>query len=105
MRGQISFVNVAPLDQAVPPTKPVFSRKRVILLLVLAAGFGLAVWVVLALLIEIFDRRIRTSVDLDHATGLYSIGTLVPARVKRERRQSWLKVMREAVELHHEPSR
>ncbi|KAF0117611.1 MAG: chain length determinant protein [Rhodospirillaceae bacterium] len=103
MQGQISFVNVVPLDQAAPPTKPVFPRKRVIL--PLAAGFGLALGVVLALLIEIFDRRIRTPADLEYATGLHSIGRLMAGKTRRKRWFLGMGALSGAVRLSHEPRR
>lgn len=82
MQGQQSFVNVVSLDEATPPRNPDFPNKP--LALVLAAGFGLGLGVILALFIEMLDRRVRTAADLENAVGMKPLGSLASAKAPRK---------------------
>ena len=78
LQGKIAFVNAVPLDEARAPDNKAFPNVPLIgaLAVVLGGILGMA----LAILREIFDRRVRTLEDLEFATGAKAIASLVPAR-------------------------
>lgn len=81
MQGQQSFVNAVSLDEAAPPATPAFPQKP--LILALAIGLGLAGGLILSLLVEMLDRRVRTDADLADAVGVEPLGVLASARTPR----------------------
>ncbi|MDR3515062.1 MAG: GNVR domain-containing protein [Azospirillaceae bacterium] len=83
LQGQQALVNVSVLDHAVPSTKVAFPKRPVVL--ALAAGLGIALGVLLALLAEALDRRVRRPADLEFATGIAVIGVLLPVRGARRK--------------------
>lgn len=68
IEGQANQTNVLLLNEAVEPTKPSWPRRT--LNLALAIGLGLFLGVNFAFLRELFDRRVRSYVDLRDRLGL-----------------------------------
>jgi hypothetical protein len=75
LQSRLSFANISILDNATPPGSPAFPKLFVVM--ALAIGAGGALGVILALLAEAFDRRIRVASDLEYAAGAPLLGTLV----------------------------
>lgn len=82
LQGQLSFSNISMLDRASPPVSPSFPKPFVVIPLAILAGLGLGV--VLALIHEAMDRRIRSLHDLDYATLAPTLGQLRPS-ARRQR--------------------
>jgi polysaccharide biosynthesis transport protein len=82
LQSQQSFANISALDHAVPPSRATFPKKSATL--AVALFLGLFLGCLLALLAEAFDRRLRNIADLEFATELPLLGTLLPSsgRVK-----------------------
>jgi uncharacterized protein involved in exopolysaccharide biosynthesis len=80
LQSQLSFSNIATLDNANPPSAPTFPK--IPLIAALALGAGLALGVIFALIAEALDRRIRVVSDLDYATASPLLGVIVKARGK-----------------------
>lgn len=77
LQSRLSFANISVLDSATPPGSPAFPK--VFVVVALAIGAGTALGIILALLAEAFDRRIRVTADLDFAAGAPLLGTLLNA--------------------------
>ena len=75
LQSRLSFANISVLDNATPPGSPAFPKLFVVM--TLAIGAGGALGVILALLAEAFDRRIRVNSDLEYAAGAPLLGTLL----------------------------
>jgi len=75
LQSRLSFANISVLDNATPPGSPAFPKLFVVM--ALAIGAGGALGVILALLAEAFDRRIRVASDLEYAAGAPLLGTLL----------------------------
>lgn len=89
LQSRLSFANISMLDTAVPPGSPAFPKFMVVF--ALAIGAGMSLGVILALLAEAFDRRIRVPSDLDFAAGAPLLGTLLSTLPPGRRlpRPSW----------------
>jgi chain length determinant protein EpsF len=81
MEGQNNQANTRLLSPAVEPLEP--SRPRIVLGIVGSILGGLAAGIVAALLLELFDRRVRVPEDLLVMAGVPVIGVLRPASSKR----------------------
>jgi capsular polysaccharide biosynthesis protein len=91
LQSRLSFANISILDSATPPGSAAFPKFFVVF--VLAIGAGTALGVILALLAEAFDRRIRVVSDLDFAAGAPLLGTLLSiAPPRRKLSQSPLRL-------------
>jgi polysaccharide biosynthesis transport protein len=91
LQSRLSFANISILDSATPPGSAAFPKFFVVF--VLAIGAGGALGVILALLAEAFDRRIRVVSDLDFAAGAPLLGTLLSiAPPRRKLSQSPLRL-------------
>jgi polysaccharide biosynthesis transport protein len=75
LQSRLSFANISILDNATPPSSAAFPKLFVVM--ALAIGAGGALGVILALLAEAFDRRIRVTSDLEYAAGAPLLGTLL----------------------------
>lgn len=75
LQSRLSFANISVLDKAVPPGSAAFPKFFVVFTLATGAGLGLGV--ILALLAEALDRRVRVSADLEYAAGAPLLGTLL----------------------------
>ena len=72
LQSQLSFSNIQVLDHATPPTSVSFPKPLIVV--PLAAFLGLALGVILALLAEALDRRIRAKEDLEFVTQAPFLG-------------------------------
>jgi polysaccharide biosynthesis transport protein len=83
LRSKLTFANVAVLDKAVPPIAPSFPKPLIVI--PVAIGAGLALGLVLAMLAEMLDRRIRVPFDLELATSMPVLGVIQRTRIQRTR--------------------
>jgi succinoglycan biosynthesis transport protein ExoP len=74
LQSKLTFSNVAVLDRATPPATPAFPKP--LLVLGVAAGGGLALGIILALLAEALDRRVRAKEDLAYAISAPVLGQI-----------------------------
>lgn len=81
LESQSTQANVNLLSQAVPPVDP--SSPRVVLNLLIGLFGGLLLAVVTALLLELRDRRVRTTQDLTAMLDLPVIGVMPRPNAKR----------------------
>lgn len=65
LQSKLTFANVAVLDKAAPPIDPSFPKPLIVIPVGIAAG--LALGLMLALIAEAMDRRIRVPADLEFA--------------------------------------
>ncbi len=72
LQSQLSFSNIAIIDKATPPTTASFPKP--ILVAVGSVGLGLALGLILALIAEALDRRVRYVSDLDFAASVPVLG-------------------------------
>lgn len=86
MRAQQSFVNIVPLDAALPPLGPTFPPPKLLIIAAAVCG-GLGLGVVLSAGLELLDRRVRTLADLEQATDIEPLGILMPAASSRRGRR------------------
>jgi uncharacterized protein involved in exopolysaccharide biosynthesis len=84
MQGQLSLSSISPLDTAIPPVTPAFPK--LLLVIITGIGAGLSLGVILALLAEAFDRRVRVVSDLEFAGQTAVLGTLLQGSPARPRR-------------------
>ena len=90
LQSKLTFAGIAVLDKAVPPAAPAFPKPTVII--PVAIGAGLTLGLILALLAEMLDRRVRLPVDLKFATSAPVLGIVraskgsrsLPRKVRRE---------------------
>jgi len=75
LQGQLSFSNITTLDKAVIPVSPSFPKPLLVIPAAVAAGLGLGV--ILALIAEAFDRKIRVPRDLEFAAIAPALGVLL----------------------------
>ena len=80
LQSKLNFSAIAVLDRAVPPTEPAFPKPIVTIAVAIAAGLSMGL--ILALLAEALDRRIRFPEDFGYATSVKVLGT-VPVRRSR----------------------
>jgi polysaccharide biosynthesis transport protein len=83
LKSKLTFSDMTVLDKAVPPIAPAFPKPFVVLPVGIAAG--LALGLILALLAEAADRRVRFPVDLEYSASAPFLGALDGARRSRAR--------------------
>ena len=83
LKSKLTFSDMTVLDKASPPVAPAFPKPFVVLPVGIAAG--LALGLILALLAEAADRRVRFPVDLEYAASAPFLGALDGARRSRAR--------------------
>ena len=74
LKSKLTFSDMTVLDKASPPVDPAFPKPFVVMPVGIAAG--LALGLVLALLAEAADRRVRFPIDLEHAAPAPFLGAL-----------------------------
>lgn len=74
VEGRASHANVAVLNPAVVPRKPF--RPRIALNIALSVIVGTMLGIGIVILMELFDRRVRSRNDLDEASNAPLLGTL-----------------------------
>jgi uncharacterized protein involved in exopolysaccharide biosynthesis len=85
LQGQLSFSNIVILDRATTPVSPSFPKPMLVIPAAMAAGLGLGM--ILSLIAEALDRRIRAPRDLDFAVPAPNLGTMLAAPVGRQARR------------------
>ena len=83
LKSKLTFSAMTILDRAVPPVAPAFPKPLIALPVALTAG--LALGLIMALLKEAADRRVRFPVDLEYSAGGPFLGVLERARPSRPR--------------------
>ncbi len=81
LQSKLTFADIAVLDKAVPPIQPSFPKPFVVT--AVAIGAGLALGLLLALLAEATDRRIRVPADLEFAVSAPVLGIIKVQRRPR----------------------
>ena len=89
LESKLTFSNLTVLDKATPPLAPAYPKP--LLVIPLGIGAGLALGLLLAILAEATDRRVRFPIDLEFAASGPFLGNIetVPTR-KRGISPSWL---------------
>ncbi len=83
LQSKLTFSDITVLDKATPPIDPAFPRP--IIVIPVGIGAGLALGLILALLAESTDRRVRFPLDLEDAASAPFLGSLDTARRSRSR--------------------
>jgi polysaccharide biosynthesis transport protein len=78
LQSKLTFSDITVLDKAAPPTDPAFPKSGIVIPVGIAAGLGLGL--ILALLAEAMDRRVRFPNDLEMAASAPFLGSLEVAR-------------------------
>ena len=74
LQSKLTFANIAVLDKATPPLSPAFPKRSQVIMVALGAGFVLGI--ILALLAEMLDRRIRVPLDLEFSASGPMLGVI-----------------------------
>ena len=85
LQSKLTFANISVLDKAVPPIEPSFPKPLVVVPVGIAAG--LALGLLLALIAEATDRRIRVPADLEFATSRPVLGVIRTQRLSSRHRR------------------
>jgi polysaccharide biosynthesis transport protein len=83
LQSKLTFADIAVLDKAAPPIEPAFPKPMIVIPVAIAAG--LALGLVLAMLAEMTDRRIRIPNDLNVACSAPVLGVIDMQRRLRSR--------------------
>ena len=83
LKSKLTFSDMTVLDKAAPPVEPAFPKPFIVVPVGIAAG--LALGLILALLAEAADRRVRFPIDLEYAASAPFLGALDGARRSRSR--------------------
>jgi uncharacterized protein involved in exopolysaccharide biosynthesis len=78
LQSKLTFSDMAVLDKATPPAAPAFPKPFVVM--AVAIGAGLSLGLILALLAEALDRRVRYGDDLELAVSAPVLGILINNR-------------------------
>jgi protein tyrosine kinase modulator len=74
LKSKLTFSDMTVLDKAFPPLEPAFPKPFIVMPVGIAAG--LALGLILALLAEAADRRVRFPIDLEYAAAAPFLGAL-----------------------------
>jgi len=74
LKSKLTFSNMTVLDKAFPPIEPAFPKPFIVMPVGIVAG--LALGLILALLAEAADRRVRFPIDLEYAASAPFLGVL-----------------------------
>jgi polysaccharide biosynthesis transport protein len=83
MQSKLTFSDITVLDKATPPLAPAFPKPWVVI--PVAIGAGLSLGLILALLAEAADRRVRFPIDLEHASAAAFLGSIDASKRSRPR--------------------
>jgi polysaccharide biosynthesis transport protein len=83
LKSKLTFSDMTVLDKASPPVDPAFPKPFIVI--PVGIGAGLALGLILALLAEATDRRVRFPIDLEYSASAPFLGTLDGARASRTR--------------------
>jgi polysaccharide biosynthesis transport protein len=81
LKSKLTFSDITVLDKATPPIDPAFPKPMVVI--PVGIGAGLALGLLLALLAEATDRRVRAPIDLEYAAAAPFLGSLDAVRRAR----------------------
>ncbi|MBV8282788.1 MAG: hypothetical protein JO347_12120 [Candidatus Eremiobacteraeota bacterium] len=84
LQSKLTFANIAVLDKADPPIAPAFPKP----IIVIPVGIGgrLVLGLILALIAEMMDRRVRSPSDLEFVVSAPMLGIIWPSkRISRRR--------------------
>jgi polysaccharide biosynthesis transport protein len=88
LESKLTFSNMTVLDKAVPPLAPAFPKPLIVI--PVGIGAGLALGLLLAILAEATDRRVRFPIDLEHAASAPFLGSLEAVRTPKRASPSWV---------------
>ena len=74
LKSKLTFSDMTVLDKAFPPVEPAFPKPFIVMPVGIAAG--LALGLILALLAEAADRRVRFPIDLEYAAPAPFLGSI-----------------------------
>jgi succinoglycan biosynthesis transport protein ExoP len=83
LKSKLTFSDMTVLDKATAPLEPSFPKPLLVIPVGIAAGIGLGL--LLALLAEATDRRVRFPIDLEYAASAPFLGSLDAVRRARAR--------------------
>jgi polysaccharide biosynthesis transport protein len=78
LQSKLTFSDITVLDKATPPIDPAFPKPTIVI--PVGIGAGLALGLILALLAEATDRRVRFPLDLESSTPAPFLGTIDAAK-------------------------
>ncbi len=78
LQSKLTFADIAVLDKAVPPIAPAFPKPLVVILV--GVGAGMSLGLILALIAEMLDRRVRFPIDLEIAASAPVLGSIGAAK-------------------------
>jgi uncharacterized protein involved in exopolysaccharide biosynthesis len=81
LQSKLTFADIAVLDKAAAPIAPAFPKPYIVI--PAAVGGGLVLGIVLALIAEATDRRIRFPADFGFATSAPQLGVIEASKGKR----------------------
>ena len=81
LQSKLTFADIAVLDKATAPISPAFPKP--LMVIPAAIGGGLALGMILALIAEATDRRIRYPVDFRIATSAPMLGVIEASKRRR----------------------
>ena len=81
LQSKLTFAGVAVLDKAVPPIQAAFPKPTIVI--PVAIGAGLTLGLILALMAEMLDRRVRVPADIEFATSARVLGIVRASRGSR----------------------
>ena len=94
LKTKLTFSDMTVLDKAVPPLAPAFPKPLTVI--PLGIGAGLMLGLLLALLAEATDRRVRFPIDLEYSASGPFLGSLDAVRRARSRVGASRRVLRSA---------
>ncbi len=83
LKSKLTFSDITVLDKAAPPIEPAFPKPFIVIPVGIFAGLVLGL--LLALLAEATDRRVRFPIDLEYAANAPFLGGLDAVRRSRSR--------------------
>ena len=83
LKSKLTFSDMTVLDKASPPIEPAFPKPFIVMPVGIAAG--LALGLILALLAEAADRRVRFPIDLEYVAQAPFLGAIGGGRRSRAR--------------------
>jgi len=86
LQSKLTFADIAVLDKAVPPVASAFPKPLIVI--PVAIGAGLILGVILALLAEMLDRRVRQTSDLAFASSAPVLGVIRRSHLGQSRYRS-----------------
>jgi succinoglycan biosynthesis transport protein ExoP len=88
LKSKLTFSDMTILDKATPPLAPAFPKPMIVI--PVGIGAGLALGLLLAMLAEATDRRVRFPIDLEYAASGPFLGSLDAVRMRKRAAPSWI---------------